>query len=121
MNVDYFRIKIQQVKDEKDRVKLSQYAYDYYPDVYIRIHETMSTGRGREGTPIEFDIKCSNKGIFVLKKLVERFDPWIVIEGVQRYDRADMPEELFKDSEEGGPGRNWSEYAGERIEALDWP
>lgn len=40
---------------------------------------------------------------------------------VRRFDRVEMPEELFGTVNEGGVGRHWTSQTEERIKSLDWP
>lgn len=120
MNVNSFRIRIEEIKTENDRLRLSELAHQHYSDVFIEIHDTLGYGKEKGGTPTDFEIDASNKGIFVLKKLVRRFDPWITVEGQIKLDRTDIPDELFNNVGNGGVGKHWSD-AKERIERLDLP
>lgn len=107
MRIDHFRIEVQQFKTENDRKRLNELVYSTYPDVLLEVHESLAPGRNQKGTPKDFTIDEGAKGVFVLKKIVERFDPWISIEGHARLDRSDFPQELFLNASEGGVGQRW--------------
>ena len=109
MRIDHFRIEIQQFKTENDRRQLNKLVYSTYPDVLLEVHESLGPGRNRKGTPRDFTIDEGTKGIFVLKKVVERFDPWLTIEGHAKLDRSDFLQELFLNVSEGGVGKQWTD------------
>jgi len=109
MRIDHFRIEIQQFKTENDRRQLNKLVYSTYPDVLLEVHESLGPGRNKKGTPRDFTIEEGPKGIFALKKIVERFDPWLTIEGHAKLDRSDFPRELFLNVSEGGVGKQWAD------------
>ena len=109
MRIDQFRVRIQQIQREHDRRRLSELLHDVYPDVVLEVHESLGSDKGAGGTPIDFSLVASSKGIFVLKKVVERFDPWLTIEGQAKLDKSDFPSELFRNVAEGGVGKQWTD------------
>jgi hypothetical protein len=119
MTIDYFRVEVQQIKSNNDRARLNELAHQHYPDVFLRIHETLGPSQGQGGTPIDFEIEGSSKGIFALKKLIKRFDPWIIIEGMSRLDVTDFPTKLFENVHDGGVGKYWTSVKS-RISELEY-
>lgn len=119
MRIDHFRIEIQQFKTENDRRQLNKLVYSTYPDVLLEVHESLGPGRNKKGTPRDFTIEEGPKGIFVLKKIVERFDPWLTIEGHTKLDRSDFPRELFLNVSEGGVGEQWSDVKSRILDTME--
>lgn len=68
----------------------------------------------------EFIIKNNSLGIFVIKKLIDRFHPWIKIFGQKQLLKPDFPGELWKPKNEGGICEKWSQKVEEMIKKLDW-
>lgn len=107
MRIDNFRIEVQQFKNEIDRVGLNKLVYSTYPEILVEVHESLGPSRGKGGTPRDFSIKEGTKGVFVLKKIIERFDPWLTIEGHAYLDKSDFPRKLFLNVADGGVGERW--------------
>jgi len=117
---DYYRVVIKQIDRERDRHYLNEIRHDF-PDQFIKVNEIMGPPDVEMGTPQDFLLSTNTTGTYVLKKLIERFDPWITVSGIKQYDRVDLPKELFGSVEEDRVGRNWSEAAKKRVQNLDWP
>jgi len=116
MEFDSFRIIIDLIDyNNKDR----QYIYNlinvYYSDAFLE-KEYQRDNKNK----LELIIKCKPLGLFVIKKLIDKFHPWIKIYGQKQFIKPDFPEEFWKPIEEGGIGEKWSEKMEKRIKKLNW-
>lgn len=109
MRIDNFRVEIQQFETENDRRRLNELVYSTYPDVLSEVHRSLGHSRSKRGTPKDFTIDEGPKGTFVLKKIIERFDPWLTVEGHAKLDKSDFPQELLLNVSEGGVGKHWTD------------
>lgn len=115
MEFDSFRVIIELIDSDKEKNFLYNTIYVYYPDAILGIEE-----KEKNKLKIELIIKNDDLGLFVIKKLIDRFHPWIKIYGEKLLIKPDFPEEFWKPIEEGGIGEKWTPKTRKRIKNLKW-
>ena len=113
---DSFRIIIDLIDNITNN---KQYLYslfnDSYPDAFLKKEYLVANKK-----KIELIIKNSTLGIFVIKKIIDKFHPWIKIFGQKQLIKPDFPKEFWKPINEGGIGKKWSKKVEKRIKGLNW-
>jgi len=116
MNIDSFRILIDLIYDNnKNKRFIHSLINVSYPDAFLEKRYSYNNKN-----QIELIIKNIPLGLFVIKKLIDRFHPWIKIYGQKKLIKPDFPEEFWKPSNEGGIGEKWSREMKKRIQNLNW-
>ena len=116
MRFDSFRINIDLLDNNpNNRTYINKLAKEYYSDAFLEKKYLMANKKR-----VELIIRNTALGLFVIKKLIEKFHPWIKIFGQKQLIKPDFPKEFWKPINEGGIGKKWSKIVEDRIKKLNW-
>ncbi|MFX1568102.1 MAG: hypothetical protein ACFFCV_07020 [Promethearchaeota archaeon] len=116
MQVDSFRISINLIDENtNDKKFIKNLMQEYYSDAFLEYFYQRDNKN-----KLELIIRNNPLGLFTIKKLIERFHPWIKIYGQKQLIKPDFPKEFWKPINEGGIGKKWSKKVEARILKLDW-